>query len=141
MTGSPPPKTLSVQAAWQGGYRCEVTTRQHRIQVDEPASAGGTDSGPGPTELLLASLASCFTLAVFHVASKRGIDLRAVDVTVTGTYAGPSFSDLALDVAVDAAEDRIDELLERAKALCYVSNTLVRGPTLTVRRAPNSPGA
>ena len=129
-------KTLSVQAVWQGGYRCEVTTRQHVIVVDEPASVGGTDSGPGPTELLLASLGSCFTLAVSHVASKRGIAVRAVEVAVTGTYAGPSFSDLVLDVYVDADEDRIDELLERAQAVCYVSNTLVRSPSITVRRAP-----
>jgi uncharacterized OsmC-like protein len=129
-----PPKTLSVQAVWHGGYRCEVATRQHRIVVDEPASVGGSDTGPGPTELLLASLGSCFTLAVSHVAAKRGIDLRAVEVAVTGTYAGPSFSDLVLDVYIDADEERIDELLERAKALCYVSNTLVRGPSLTVRR-------
>lgn len=128
------PKTLSVHAVWHGNYRCEVTARQHRIAVDEPESAGGDDTGPGPTELLLASLGSCFALAVGHVGSKRGIPVRAVEVAVTGTYAGPSFSDIVLEVYLDADEDHVDDLLERAKAICYVSNTLLRGPTLTVQR-------
>jgi uncharacterized OsmC-like protein len=112
-----------------------VATRHHVIAVDEPLSAGGSDTGPGPTELLLASLGSCFTLAVGHVAAKRGIPVAAIEVVVTGTYDGPSFRDLAVEVYIDAAEERIDELLERAKAVCYVSNTLRRGPTLTVRRS------
>ncbi len=129
------PKTLSVHAVWQGDYRCQVTARHHLIAVDEPESAGGGDTGPGPTELLLASLGSCFALAVGHVGAKRGIPVRAVEVAVTGTYAGPSFSDLVLEVYVDADEEQVDELLERAKAICYVSNTLLRGPSLTVRRS------
>jgi putative redox protein len=128
------PKQLSVRSVWGGGYRCQVSTRNHVISIDEPLSVGGSDTGPGPTELLLASLGSCFTLAVSHVAAKRQIRVDAIEVSVTGTYAGPSFSDLLLEVYLDADEDRIDELLERAKALCYVSNTLVRGPSLTVHR-------
>jgi putative redox protein len=51
-------KTLSVEATWEGGYRCTVAARQHRMVVDEPAGAGGGDSGPQPSEVLLASLAS-----------------------------------------------------------------------------------
>jgi uncharacterized OsmC-like protein len=134
------PKTLSVRAVWQGGYRCEVRTRHHRIAVDEPASAGGTDTGPGPTELLLASLGSCFALAVGHVGAKRGITVGAVEVAVTGTYDGPSFREVALDVYVDADEAHVDDLLERARAICYVSNTMMRGPAITVRRVRTGGG-
>jgi uncharacterized OsmC-like protein len=112
-----------------------VATRHHKIAVDEPVAAGGSDTGPGPTELLLASLGSCFTLAVGHVAAKRGIPVNAIEVVVTGTYDGPSFRDFVVDVYIDAAEERIDELLERAKSVCYVSNTLRRTPSLTVRRS------
>jgi putative redox protein len=133
------PKTRTVLAVWHGGYRCEVATRNHVIAVDEPTSVGGSDTGPGPTDLLLASLGSCFTLAVSHVAAKRGVELRAVEVSVTGTYSGPAFSDLVLDVYIDADEDRIEELIQRAQAVCYVSNTLVRSPSLSVRRVP-APG-
>ena len=130
------PKTRSVTGTWQGGYRCEVTAGRHRIVIDEPESAGGGDSGPQPTDVFLASLSSCFALAVYHVAKKRSITVNALDVKVTGTYEGLSFRDLLIEVHLDAEvdTDTADLLLERAKAVCYVSNTLKLGPTLTITR-------
>jgi len=77
---------------------------------------------------------SCFALAIGHVAGKRGIELTAVDVQAVGTYAGPSFSDFVLEVRVEGDESRIAELLERARAVCFVSNTLARSPALELRR-------
>ncbi len=132
-----PSRSLSVRAVWGGGYRCEVAARHHRILVDEPATAQGTDTGSTPTELFLASLGSCFALAIHHVATKRGIDIRGIEIEATGTYEGPSFRALALDVAIDAEldEDRIAGLIERAKAVCYISNTLAHPPPVTVRQA------
>ncbi len=129
-----PPERNSVAAHWRGGYRCEVTARSHTWTVDEPETAGGDDTGPQPTELLLGALASCFALAIGHVAGKRGIELTAVDVQAVGTYAGPSFSDFVLEVRVEGDESRIAELLERARAVCFVSNTLARSPALELRR-------
>lgn len=41
---------------------------------------------------------------------------------------------------IDAATERLDEILERAKGVCYVSNTLARGPELIVRRVDPRPG-
>ena len=135
------PKTRSVTGVWQGGYRCEVAAGRHRMIVDEPESAGGGDAGPQPTEVFLASLSSCFTLAVYHVAKKRSIAINALDVKVTGTYEGLAFRDLLVEVALDAGTDTAtaDMLIERAKAVCYVSNTLTKGPTLTVRRTDHPP--
>ena len=66
---------LTVEATWEGGYRCTVATRQFRIRIDEPESAGGGDTGPQPSEVFLASLAGCFTLALYHAAKKRDIEL------------------------------------------------------------------
>jgi putative redox protein len=128
------PKTRTVTGVWQGGYRCEVAAGHHRIVIDEPESAGGTDTGPQPTDVFLASLSSCFTLAVYHVARKRGIPINALDVKVTGTYEGLAFRGLLVEVTLDADTDQADLLIERAKAVCYVSNTLKLAPTLTVRR-------
>ena len=117
-------KTLSVKSAWEGGYRCTVSTRQFRIRIDEPESAGGGDTGPQPSEVFLASLAGCFTLALYHVAKKRSIELPDISVRATGTYEGPGFNHLAVEVTSAAPREVMEPLLEPAKRVCYVSNTL-----------------
>ena len=40
------------------GFAQEITVGRHHLLADEPASAGGTDTGPGPYDLLLAALGS-----------------------------------------------------------------------------------
>ena len=40
------------------GFAQEITIGGHRLLADEPASVGGTDTGPGPYDLLLAALGS-----------------------------------------------------------------------------------
>ena len=117
-------KTLSVESSWDGGYRCTVAARQFRIRIDEPESAGGGDTGPQPSEVFLASLAGCFTLALYHVARKRDIELPDITVTATGTYEGPGFARVAVEVKSGAPREVLEGLIEPAKRVCYVSNTL-----------------
>ena len=127
-------RTAPVEARWLGGYRARVTARQFTAEVDEPASAGGTDAGPMPTEYLLMALASCFALAVAHVARRDGVEIGPFGVTAQGIYAGASLSDVELTVHIDGgAPPELDELLEKARRVCYVSNTLARQPTVVVR--------
>lgn len=38
------------------GFAQEITAGNHRLTSDEPVADGGTDSGPGPYDLLLAAL-------------------------------------------------------------------------------------
>lgn len=127
---SPAPRTVS--ARWLGGYRCDVTAGEFTLPVDEPVEVGGGGEGPQPTELLLGAVSSCFTLAVAHVARRRGIELSHLRVEVTGTYDGPRFSDL--DIRVDAGCDPAarEKLLEAAARVCYVTNTLRNPPSLRV---------
>ena len=117
-------ETLMVEATWDGGYRCTVATRQFRIRIDEPESAGGEDTGPQPSEVFLASLAGCFTLALYHVAKKHNIELPDISVRATGHYEGPGFARLAVEVKSGAAREVMEPLIEPAKRVCYVSNTL-----------------
>jgi uncharacterized OsmC-like protein len=39
--------------------RFDIPIRDHVVTVDQPVEVGGEDNGPSPTELLVASLASC----------------------------------------------------------------------------------
>jgi putative redox protein len=40
------------------GFAQEVQVGQHRLAADEPAAAGGTDTGPSPYDYLLVALGS-----------------------------------------------------------------------------------
>lgn len=126
------PATNSVAARWDGGWRCTVSAGGFELVVDEPESAGGTATGPMPTEFLLASLASCYALALAWAAGKRGVRLPGLTVTATGTYDGPRFASLRLTVVSDAPPGAIEPLLDRARRACYVSNTIAASPPIEV---------
>lgn len=140
--GAGRPLTNSVVARWEGGWRCRVSAGGFDLVVDEPESAGGTGTGPMPTEYLLAALASCYALALNWAAGKRGITLPGLAVTATGTYDGPRFTRLQLAVMADAASGVIERLIEPALRVCYVSNTIAAAPPIevTVGDASSLPG-
>jgi len=69
------PGTVIVTATGDGRYTQQVSTAGHTFVVDEPASVGGTDTGPNPYELLLASLGSCTAITVRMYADRKGIPL------------------------------------------------------------------
>jgi putative redox protein len=126
------PKTNSVVARFEGGWRCRVEAGGFELIVDEPESSGGTGSGPMPTEYLLAAMASCYTLALNWAAGKRGMNLPGLAVTATGTYDGPRFSRLQLTVTCDAPADDVERLIQPALRACYVSNTIALSPPVEV---------
>jgi len=61
-------------------YGQHITAGGHQLVADEPAEAGGADSGPTPYELLLASLGSCTAITVRMYAERKGWPLRHVTV-------------------------------------------------------------
>ena len=40
------------------GFVQQITVGNHRLLADEPLEVGGTDTGPGPYDFLLAALGS-----------------------------------------------------------------------------------
>jgi uncharacterized OsmC-like protein len=123
----------TVDATWEGGLRCTVQAGKFRFVIDEPESAGGTDAGPQPTDMLLASLGSCVALALAWVAKKRGIGLGDLRVSTTGVYDGPRFSEILVRVRCDPEPPEFGKLLAAAERVCYVSNTLRELPRLDMR--------
>jgi putative redox protein len=126
---------LEVTATWLGGWQTDVRAREHGVRVDEPASVGGEDTGMMPTELFCASMASCFCLAVGYAAKKRDIELPGLTVVVRAHRAGRELRYESLDVEVQAEADdeTLARLVERAKPLCWVSNSLAAGIAVEYR--------
>ncbi len=126
------PLTNSVVARWEGGWRCSVRAAGFDLIVDEPERAGGTGTGPMPTDYFLAAMASCYALALSWAAGKRGLVLPDLAVTATGTYDGPRFSRLVLEVAASAPAEVVGQLIKPALRACYVSNTIASSPPIEV---------
>jgi putative redox protein len=122
----------TVHTTWDGGMRAVTDVGRFSVVVDEPESAGGTDTGPQPTDLLLASITSCMALSIAWVAKKRGIELSGLEVTGVATYKGLRFDRVAISVKSGTPRDVVENLIPDAERLCYVSNTLRHQPELTV---------
>jgi putative redox protein len=117
---------LEVTAAWQGGYQSLVNARGHEVSVDEPETAGGTNAGMMPTEVFCAAVASCYCLALAHVAAKRSLDLPGLSVTVRAERAGSElrYGRLVVQARADVPDELLAGLIEPARRVCWVSNTL-----------------
>jgi uncharacterized OsmC-like protein len=55
------------------GFAQTVTAGTHHLRSDEPASAGGTDTGPTPYDLLLAALGSMYVHDGCHVCAPKTV--------------------------------------------------------------------
>ena len=124
---------LEVSATWLGGFRSRVDARGHEIAVDERLQDGGGDTGAMPTELLCAALASCFCLALAFAAGKRGRELPGLRVVVRSRRAGRElrYGRLEVEAQAEVADEELAALIEPARRVCWVSNTLARGVELS----------
>jgi uncharacterized OsmC-like protein len=120
---------IEATATYHGGYHATVTARGHEITVDEPEHAGGEDQGMMPTELLAASLASCFALALGHAA---GGELPGLKVTASAERAGRELRYGRL-VVTARADVPLEPYMARARRLCWVSNTFHQPPEIDYR--------
>jgi putative redox protein len=67
----------------RGSFLNEVDSGAHHWVLDEPASAGGTDKGPTPYDMLAAALGGCTSMTLHFYAKREKLPLEGVDVSVT----------------------------------------------------------
>ena len=69
-----------VRETGNGKFQQEILTGPHRFLADEPLKVGGLDSGPGPYDLLLASLGACTSMTLRLYAENKKLPLQRVSV-------------------------------------------------------------
>jgi len=104
-----------------------ITARDHVIRSDEQREAGGTDTGPEPFELLLASLGACTAITLRMYARRKGWPLEGVQVQARfDEEQGKRLIRMSLGFTGDLSPEQHARLLQIANA-CPVHKALTTG--------------
>jgi uncharacterized OsmC-like protein len=131
----------------------EDTSRAEAFNLDagEPAVLLGKDTGPNPVEYLLHALAACLTTALAYVAAARGVRLTEVESTLEGELDargafglddscrnGFEHIRVSFRVEGDAPEEKLREIVERARLRSAVFDIVTNGVPVEVEALPCS---
>ena len=125
----------SVTVAHDGGDRFSIGIRDHVIRVDQPESDGGTDTAPTPTELFVASLASCVAFYARRYLQRHDLAEDGLTVSAEAEFGAKPSRVAAITVALTLPdgipEDKHAALLGVASH-CTVHNTLENPPKVSI---------
>jgi uncharacterized OsmC-like protein/alpha-beta hydrolase superfamily lysophospholipase len=74
------PHMVVVRETRRGLFQQEVIAGPHHLLADEPVKSGGTDTGPGPYDLLLAALGACTSMTLRLYADRKQLPLTRTSV-------------------------------------------------------------
>lgn len=127
-----------IEVRHEAGDRYAAVVRGHRLVVDQPVDAGGLDAGPTPTELFVASLASCAAHYAGRFLQRHGLPdgELAVEADFTMSLEAPSrVTSIALRIALPDVPEPIRAGALRAAERCTVHNSISRAPRIEVTAA------
>jgi uncharacterized OsmC-like protein len=125
-----------IVVAHAGGDSYAITTRGHVLLADQPASSGGQDAAPTPTELLVAALGSCVAFYAGRYLVRHGLERDGLRVTAEFTMAADRptrIGAVRLRILVPGGvpAERRAALLAVASH-CTVHNTLRQEPGIAI---------
>ncbi len=135
----------TIKAFYGAGQEDSTRTRAFTIDAGEPAVLLGSDTGANPAEHLLHALAACLTTSLVYVATARKVRLTEVESTIEGDMDvrgalglsdevrnGFSRIRVSFKVKGDAPEEKLREIVERAKARSVVYDIVTNGVPVEV---------
>ena len=119
-------RTIAAVVQQTGVSSSEARLRQHRVTVDRPGAAGGSDGGPMGGELFLAAVGGCFMSNLLAAARARDVVLQDACVELEGTLAdAPArYEMIHMRVSAGGGGDALPALVEIADRGCIMTNTL-----------------
>ncbi len=122
----------------RGGDRFDITIRDHTVSVDQPVALRGEDTAPTPTELFIASLASCVAFYARRYLARHKLSSDGLAVETMYELAQKPSRVGRVDVRIllpdETPAERRDALLAVATH-CTVHNSLATPPEVTVTLA------
>jgi len=132
-----------VSAWWTSGRTglAKCGSAPNLIHFSEPPEFGGLEGRWTPEQLLLCSLASCFTTTFQDVARSSGFEYTDLEVEVEGSVrrskGACNFSGITirptLIVSTEQDMEAGKELLRKTKAVCLISRVITVPQTLEAR--------
>ena len=133
------PIEVSVSSECIGGFKSKVSIRDFDIIIDQPKSFGGSNSGPKPSEIALAALASCQEVTYRLYADALSIPLNGVRIELKGkqdlrgflgldSKINSGFQEVKGTVYLDSSADdaELERLRETVELHCPVLDDLRR---------------
>jgi putative redox protein len=118
------------------GEAYQVMVRGHRVLVDQPVDAGGDDRAPTPTELFVASVATCVAFYAGRYLTRHGFSRDGLGVSVgfemaTDKPARVGRIRLTVRVPTDLPDER-RPAFAAVIAHCTVHNSLATPPDVAI---------
>jgi uncharacterized OsmC-like protein len=130
---------------WGAGAEDVSRAEPFVLDASEPPVLFGHNEAPNPAEILLHALAGCLTLTIVNVAAARKVTLYEVSSRLTGVLdargaAGIDDSyrngferiEIAFSIRGDATPEKLQEIVERAKARSVVYDMVTNGVPVAV---------
>ena len=128
-----------------GACKTHTRSKPHVFVKDEPEILLGKDSGANPVEYLLAGIAGCVTTSLVCHAAARGVKIQSIESTLEGDVdlqgllqtdknVNPGYKgiNISFKIESDASEEILQELIELAKNVSPVANTVSRPTPVNV---------
>ncbi|MGI5836076.1 MAG: OsmC family protein [Chloroflexota bacterium] len=72
-----------ITTSYKGNMLFESQMGKHKLTIDVPPAMGGSDRGPIPPDLFVASLGSCIGAFVAQYCENHGIDTEGMTIDMT----------------------------------------------------------
>lgn len=137
--------SFNIQGRWEGGRNGSglMTTNGVEIPVSAPAGLEGPGIGSNPEELLITSVATCYTITLAAILSKRKINYSHIEINSEGVVQEDgntlTFKEIIhrpVIILSDRGEKEkkvIEQLAEQAEKACFIGRTLKPGITISVQ--------
>jgi uncharacterized OsmC-like protein len=138
----------TIQGFYGAGQEDASRAQPFELEAGEPPVLLGMNTGPNPVEYVLHALAACLTISIVYVAAARKVTLTSVESTVGGELdARGAFGlsdavrngferiSVSFRVTGEASEDKLREVVERAKARSAVYDIVTNGVPVSLEVA------
>ncbi len=119
----------------QVGFQVQNNTGHHTIILDESKMSGGTDLGPSPIQMFLASLASGLAITAEFIARKKEIKIYELKIYVEGECLLPTeslpnetsgFKEITYEIQLSSnlSSKERSQFIKEVVRKCPITNTL-----------------